>query len=185
MDLKQLRTFSTVAQLGSPSKAADQLSTAQPALSRQIKLLEQELKTPLFLRHARGMILTSEGIVLLERAERILYDVEDSKLAMQQEIQSNDKINFGMLPSLVDLFATKISRRVAEDHPDCSFRLTVGMSGFVIKWLMNKEIDLGLFYESPLNPKIGSVPILEEPIYLVSFNDNIYGGIGDPYHLCN
>jgi hypothetical protein len=90
-----------------------------------------------------------------------------------------------MPPSLVDLFATKISRRVAEDHPDCSFRLTGGMSGFVIKWLMNKEIDLGLFYESPLNPKIGSVPILEEPIYLVSFNYNIDGGIGDPYHLCN
>ena len=55
MDLRQLRTFSCVAELGSLSKASDTLRVAQPALSRQIKLLEHELRTELFIRNGRGM----------------------------------------------------------------------------------------------------------------------------------
>src|SRR5437899_9986188 len=58
MDIRQLRTFRTVAELGSLSKAADRLRIAQPGLSRQIKLLEQELRVQLFVRNGRGMLLT-------------------------------------------------------------------------------------------------------------------------------
>ena len=58
MDIRQLRTFSCVAELGSLSKASDTLRVAQPALSRQIKLLEHELRADLFTRNGRGMVLT-------------------------------------------------------------------------------------------------------------------------------
>ena len=61
MDIRQLRTFSCVAELGSLSKASDTLRVAQPALSRQIKLLEHELRTELFTRNGRGMVLTEAG----------------------------------------------------------------------------------------------------------------------------
>ena len=67
MDLKQLRTFRAVAELGSLSKAADRLRAAQPALSRHIKLLEHELRVELFVRNGRGMLLTSAGRMLLDR----------------------------------------------------------------------------------------------------------------------
>ena len=58
MDFRQLKTFSCVAELGSLSKASDTLRIAQPALSRQIKLLEHELRAELFTRNGRGMVLT-------------------------------------------------------------------------------------------------------------------------------
>ena len=61
MDFRQLRTFSCVAELGSLSKASDTLRVAQPALSRQIKLLEHELRAELFTRNGRGMVLTDAG----------------------------------------------------------------------------------------------------------------------------
>lgn len=67
MDFRQLRTFSCVAELGSLSKASDTLRVAQPALSRQIKLLEHELRAELFTRNGRGMVLTEAGRLLLTR----------------------------------------------------------------------------------------------------------------------
>ena len=67
MDLKQLRTFLRVAEVGSLSQASDRLRLAQPALSRQIKMLENEIGVPLFARHGRGMKLTEAGRQLLER----------------------------------------------------------------------------------------------------------------------
>ena len=72
MDLRQLRTFSCVAELGSLSKASDTLRVAQPALSRQIKLLEHELRAELFTRNGRGMVLTEAGRLLLARGLRAL-----------------------------------------------------------------------------------------------------------------
>lgn len=64
MDLRQLGTFRAVFELGSLSKASDRLHIAQPALSRQIQLLEHTLGTPLFIRHGRGMLPTDAGKLL-------------------------------------------------------------------------------------------------------------------------
>ena len=76
MDLKQLRTFRAVAELGSLSKAADRLRAAQPALSRHIKLLEHELRVELFVRNGRGMLLTSAGRMLLDRTTGLIRQIE-------------------------------------------------------------------------------------------------------------
>src|SRR3569833_3357147 len=72
MDFRQLRTFSCVAALGSLSKASATLRVAQPALSRQIKLLEHELRTELFTRNSHGMVLTDAGRLWLARTSGIV-----------------------------------------------------------------------------------------------------------------
>ena len=72
MELSQLRTLIHVAELGSLSKASDTLRVAQPALSRQIKLLEHELRAELFTRNGRGMVLTEAGRRLLAKSSRIM-----------------------------------------------------------------------------------------------------------------
>src|SRR6267142_2910421 len=84
MDLKQLRTFRAVAELGSLSKAADRLRAAQPALSRQIKLLEHELRVELFVRNGRGMLLTEAGRLLLARTSGIVRQIDQ----IRDDIQS-------------------------------------------------------------------------------------------------
>ena len=84
MDFRQLRTFSCVAELGSLSKASDTLRVAQPALSRQIKLLEHELRTELFTRNGRGMVLTEAGRLLLARTAGIVRQIDQ----IRDDIQS-------------------------------------------------------------------------------------------------
>ncbi|HEY8074353.1 MAG TPA: LysR family transcriptional regulator [Labilithrix sp.] len=75
MSLSQIETFVTVVQTKSMSRAAERLHVAQPALSRQIKSLEEELGTRLFARTSRGMALLPEGEIFLEHARRILDEI--------------------------------------------------------------------------------------------------------------
>ena len=77
MEFGQLRTLIHVAELGSLSKAADRLRIAQPALSRQVRMLEEELGIELFTRHGRGMVLTEQGRDVLKHAMRISSELEE------------------------------------------------------------------------------------------------------------
>jgi LysR family nitrogen assimilation transcriptional regulator len=81
MELSQLRTLIHVAELGSLSKAADRLHIAQPALSRQVRLLVEELGVRLFARHGRGMVLTEQGQEILKHATRVMTELEELRAA--------------------------------------------------------------------------------------------------------
>jgi LysR family nitrogen assimilation transcriptional regulator len=78
MDLKQIKTFICVAESGSLSRASDRLHTVQPALSRQIKLLEHEIGVDLFTRHVRGMELTEAGQAFFDRMTGLVRQIETS-----------------------------------------------------------------------------------------------------------
>ena len=78
-DLKQLRTFVEIANCGSLSKASERLRIAQPAVTRQVHLLEAELQTQLFERHSRGVDLTENGRSFLSRARSILRKAERTR----------------------------------------------------------------------------------------------------------
>lgn len=84
MSLAQIETFVTIAETKSVSRASARLHVAQPALSRQIRSLEDELGTALFARTPKGMELLPEGAVFLEHARRILADVEAAKSSVRR-----------------------------------------------------------------------------------------------------
>lgn len=93
MDLQQLRTFYMVAKAGSFSKAVSQLNLSQPAISRQVMLLEETLKTRLFNRHARkGLVLTAEGETLLVKTKDILRDIESLKMSLKEYHEPHGKL---------------------------------------------------------------------------------------------
>lgn len=81
MSLSQIRYFVTVAEEGNVGRAAQRLFVAQPAVSRQIRALEDEIGTPLFSRTSRGMSLLPPGRVFLDHARAILAAVEDATSA--------------------------------------------------------------------------------------------------------
>ena len=76
MDLKQLSYFVRVAEMGSFTRASIVLDIAQPALSRQVRLLEVELRQSLLIRNGRGITLTEAGKVLLEHSRGVLHQME-------------------------------------------------------------------------------------------------------------
>lgn len=92
MDFQQLRTFYIVAKVGSFSKAVAELNLSQPAISRQIMLLEHQLKARLFNRHARrGLVLTPEGETLLQKTQDILKDVDALKSCLRQHSEPHGR----------------------------------------------------------------------------------------------
>ena len=83
MDLKQLRAFITVAETGNVTRASSLLNLVQPAVSRQLRMLEEDLGTELFDRSRHGMQLTPSGKTMLEYAHRILNDVARARAEIQ------------------------------------------------------------------------------------------------------
>ena len=116
MELRQLRYFVAVAKNESFKKAAIELRIAQPALSRQIGLLEHELRTPLFTRHTRGSIPTEEGRLLLEEAERILHLTEQAKqkLLFHRSVVSGP-VGIGLAPTLAEWIAPDMLQQLRDE----------------------------------------------------------------------
>ncbi|WP_025032073.1 LysR substrate-binding domain-containing protein [Bradyrhizobium sp. DOA9] len=147
MDFRQLRTFSCVAELGSLSKASDTLRVAQPALSRQIKLLEHELRTELFTRNGRGMVLTEAGRLLLARTSGIVRQIDQ----IRDDIQSakgppSGQVVLGLVPTVSCVLSARFARRCVEKFPGISLRIVESYSGHLVEWLHRGEMDLAILY---------------------------------------
>ena len=147
MDLRQLRTFSCVAELGSLSKASDTLRVAQPALSRQIKLLEHELRAELFTRNGRGMVLTDAGRLLLARTAGIVRQIDQ----VRDEIQSaggppSGRVVLGLVPTVSCVISARLARRTVDAYPGISLCIVESYSGHLMEWLHRGEMDLALIY---------------------------------------
>jgi LysR family transcriptional regulator, nitrogen assimilation regulatory protein len=147
MDLRQLRTFSCVAELGSLSKASDTLRVAQPALSRQIKLLEHELRAELFTRNGRGMVLTDAGRLLLARTAGIVRQIDQ----VRDEIQSaggppSGRVVLGLVPTVSCVLSARLARRTVDKYPGISLCIVESYSGHLTEWLHRGEMDLAVIY---------------------------------------
>ena len=147
MDLKQLRTFRAVAELGSLSKAADRLRAAQPALSRHIKLLEHELRVELFVRNGRGMLLTSAGRMLLDRTTGLVRQIEQVRDDLQSASgKPSGRVILGLVPTASAVFSGRFARRVITEFPDVSLRIVESYGGHLVEWLHRGEMDLAIIY---------------------------------------
>jgi LysR family transcriptional regulator, nitrogen assimilation regulatory protein len=147
MDLKRLENFLRVAELGSLSRAADRLRIAQPALSRQMRLLESETGTELFSRHRRGMQLTEAGEELRQRLSspvREIRQIFDDLRGRSSE--AGGQMALGMPPTVSYVLAGRLARKVAQEAPNISLRIVEGYAGHLMDWLQRNEIDAALLY---------------------------------------
>lgn len=169
MDLRQLNTFLQVAELGSLSKAADRLRIAQPALSRQIRMLEAELKVALFARHGRGMALTPAGETLRARAAGILRQVEDTRADLIQDQGAvRGRVVFGMPPTVGAVVATRLVERFLAAHPEVTLRVVQAFSGYLLEWLQGGEIDVAVVYAGAAAAGVRTSPLLVENLCFVT-----------------
>jgi DNA-binding transcriptional LysR family regulator len=147
MELRQLRTFKAVAELGSLSKASDRLRIAQPALSRQIKLLEHELRSELFVRTGRGMTLTSAGQMLFERTVGIMRQLEQVRDDIQSDNSSpSGQVVLGLVPTVSAILSARFAKCVVEELPNISLRIVESYGGHLMEWLHRGEMDLAVIY---------------------------------------
>lgn len=169
MDLKQLRTFIMVAESGSLSSASDRLRLAQPALSRQIKLLEDEIGFDLFIRSGRGMQLTEHGGVLLSRVAGLIKQLDDSIQDVRSLLaEPTGNVVLGCIPTASHVVAGRIAVRVAAELPQVSLRIVEGYAGHLIDWLHRGEVDLAVLYGPSSDLHLRISDIMFEELVLVS-----------------
>lgn len=169
MDLKQLRAFVTVAETGNVTRASSLLNLVQPAVSRQLRMLEEDLGTELFDRSRHGMQLTSPGKTMLEYARRILNEVARAKAEIQPtEGPVSGIVTIGLLASTSDLLATRLAAEVAQRYPHIRLRLTIGYAGHLQDWLEAGDVDAALLYGQKDSAALHVKALLEEGLWVVA-----------------
>lgn len=168
MNLQQLETFVAVAATGSFSKAAMLSDTAQPALSRQVRALEVELRETLLIRTGRGVILTEAGRRLLEHSHAILQQVAQAKEDLGCERNEPvGRIVVGLPPSLARRLTLPLINAFSHNMPKAQVVIVEGFSMHTAEWLTSGRIDLGLVYSPEPHPHIEIDPVLQERLCLV------------------
>lgn len=169
MNLKQLEYFVSVAELGSFSKAAAMLDIAQPALSRQVRQLEVDLRETLLLRNGRGVSLTAAGQRLFEHSVGILNRVAQAREDMgAQRDEPVGRITLGMPPSVGRQLTLPLIDGFRRQLPKARVAIVEGLSSHIAEWLGSGRVDIGLIYNPDPSPQLSIQPLLHEPLCLVS-----------------
>ena len=169
MDLKQLEYFVHVAELGSFTRAASFLSIAQPALSRQVRSLEVELRQSLFERNGRGVTLTEAGTRLLAHGRGILQQVERARLDMEDHRgAATGRLVIALPPSVSRTLTSPLVRAFRQRFPKATLSVVEGLSTYVLEWLAIGRVDCAVVYNVAPSAAIDLVPVLDEQLYLVS-----------------
>ena len=168
MNLKQLEYFVRVAELGSFSKAALILNIAQPALSRQVRLLETDLHVTLLTRNGRGVVLTEMGQRLFDHSVGILQLVAH----VTEEIEGArnvpcGRIVVGLPPSMGRRLTLPLVQSFRRSFPKARLAIVEGLSTHLTEWIASGRVDLGLIHNPEPNPAIEVTPVLDEPLGLV------------------
>ena len=168
MDLRQIEYFVRVAELGSFTRAAVALDVAQPALSRQVRLLEVELRQNLLVRNGRGAVPTEAGKLLLDHGRGILHQVERAREELGRVRGSlAGRVAIGLPPSVAKAMAVPLIREFRARMPDATLSITEGLSVAMQESLANGRLDIALLYNAVPSADIELTPLLEESLFLV------------------
>jgi DNA-binding transcriptional LysR family regulator len=147
MELYQLRSFAAIAETGQLTRAAEKLHVSQPALSAQLKALEEELEFALFERTPSGMTLTPAGKRLLERAEGVLAAAQDlvhAARSMKGEVAGKARIGTLSDPAYIRL--GDLIGGATQRHPLLEIELHQGVTGQVLEDVRDGKLDASYYY---------------------------------------
>lgn len=168
MDLRQLEYFVRVAELGSFSRAALALDVAQPALSRQVRLLEVELRQNLLQRHGRGAAPTEAGRVMLEHARGILHQVgraRDELARLRGSLAG--RVTLGLPPSVARALAVPLVRAFSRQLPEAQLSIAEALSTNMQEQVASGRLDLAVLYNARPVPGLEVEPLAVDELVLV------------------
>lgn len=168
MDLRQLKYFRAVCEAGSFTKASTKLAVTQPALSKHIKALEAELGVQLFYRHGRGILLTEEGMELLDRAKPILSQVQEIKAIFNPDTKDvTGQVKLGLPPSIAAAIGSDLMRIFSEIHPKAQLLIIDAFSGYINELLVDGRIDVAVLNKAIRAPHISLDHLTTEPLHVI------------------
>ncbi len=166
MELDQLRYFLRVAELGNFTRAAEELHLSQPALSRSIQRLEEELGQPVFERRTRSVALTDAGLLLQARAQQVLSIIDDAKAEICDDGRSG-RIRVAAIPTIAPYFLPDLLRQFSGEYPQAALIVQEDTTDNLLRRCKQGEIDVAIL-ALPLPAKYLDIELLmEEELLLV------------------
>ncbi len=167
METRALRYFQAVAEFGSYSRGSEFLRISQPAVSRQIRRLEEELGSALFERHGQGVSLTESGRILLARSQTVLRQLEQTKAEIRTgKAGPSGTISFAVPPAAGNFLVPELVRRFGAEYPNVFLRIVAGFSGHIHEWLVRGQVDLACAHDPLPQRGFEITPLISEEIFL-------------------
>ncbi len=165
MELDHVEAFIVIAKQGGFTRASSVLHLSQPAISRRVQLLEQELGTPLFDRLRSGVVLNDAGLAFLPHAEALLASMRDGIEAVNALRGTHaGAVTLAVVGTLASTSLTGSLRRFREAHAGVDLRLRTALSAEVSALVLCGEATLGLRYESDPDRHLVSTVVHHEPL---------------------
>ena len=168
MELRQLRYFVAIVDHGSLSKAALVLHVAQPALTQQLRQLEEELGAQLLHRSAQGVLSTDAGKVFYEHAQAILKQVGDARSAVTQSTtRPSGSVTLGLPHSISGALALPLLMAARAQYPEITLQLTEELSGNLLDQLKSGRINLAVLFDDGQLTPFASTPLVDEALMFI------------------
>jgi LysR family transcriptional regulator, regulatory protein for tcuABC len=167
MELRQLRYFVRVVELGSMGRAALDLGVVTSALSQQISRLESELSTRLLQRTSSGVVPTDAGLAFWRQAQLALRHADDAVRAAQLARLSGH-VSVGLPPSTSAVLGLPFMAAMRERYPDVRLHLVESLSGNLTSMLRARQLDLAVLFQADRGQRWSVLPMLEERLFLIA-----------------
>jgi LysR family nitrogen assimilation transcriptional regulator len=172
MELGQLRYFVAIVDHGSLSRAALVLHVAQPALTQQLRQLEEELGAQLLHRSAHGVLSTDAGKIFYEHAQAILKQVADARSAVTQSTtRPSGSVTLGLPHSISGALALLTAARAT--YPEITLQLTEEISGNLIEQLKSGRLNLAVLFDDGQLGGFEATPLVEEDLMYICRADSV------------
>jgi len=168
MELRYLQSLITVADEGSFTRASEKLFVSQPALSQQIRQLEEELGSILLDRVGRGVKLTSAGELFYRHAQRVFQELDEAKVALQElEGLQRGSLAVGVVQTINAYLIPQVVAQFANVYPAISLRIEEMPTAEIEEGLEEGRLQLGIGFTPPGNANINSEELFNEELVLI------------------
>ncbi|HEX9820224.1 MAG TPA: LysR substrate-binding domain-containing protein [Methylomirabilota bacterium] len=168
MDAADLRIFEAVARLGGMNRAAAELNTVQSNVTARIRVLEDELGTPLFARHSRGVTLTAAGQRLLPYAARIRLLLEDARRVVEDDGTPRGALTLGTLETTAAMRLSPLLAAYVGKHPQVELVLRTGTTGELVEGVLERRLE-GAFVCGPVrHPDLEGEVVFREDLVVLA-----------------
>jgi LysR family tcuABC transcriptional regulator len=170
MELRQLRYFIRIVELGSMGRAALDLGVGTPALSQQISRLEGELSTRLLQRTTTGVLPTDAGLAFFRQAQLAIRHADAAAQAARQARLAGH-VSIGLAPSTSGVLALPLLEAMRERYPDVRLRVVESLSGNLATMLNARQLDLAVLFETDGARRWSVLPLLDERLFVIGRRD--------------
>lgn len=168
MDIRQLRYFVQIVESGSLSKASKMLHIAQPALTQQLRKLEDLIGKPLLNRSSKGVTPTDNGLALYHHARFMIRQFDQAlSIARSEAGALHGMISVGLPATTVSAIGLQLVRRIRERYPHILLNVVEGMSGHIADLMRLGQLDLAVLFNADLSQDHSVEPLLTEELFLI------------------